>query len=133
MLLRDKVKFYAVVDTLKYLKMGGRLSSSAAILGGMLNIKPLVSIIDGEVKSPGKARGQYAAIASILEKLKEEAPDKEHPIVFGHSNSPSALQYFAECISTSTGIEPDYICEIGCVIGTHSGPGCVGVAYIPVE
>ncbi len=56
--LSNRIKFYAVVNTLKYLKMGGRLSSSAAILGGVLHIKPLVSIIDGEVRSVAKERGQ---------------------------------------------------------------------------
>lgn len=131
--LRNKIEFYAVVDTLKYLKMGGRLSSSAAILGGMLNIKPLVSLIDGEVKSPGKARGQSAAFASISGKLKEHVPDKNYPVVFGHSNDPKMMDDFIKYISESDDVAPDYICEIGCVIGTHAGPGCVGLAYIPVE
>lgn len=133
MLLRDKIEFYAVVDTLKYLKMGGRLSSSAAILGGMLNIKPLVSIIDGEVKSPEKARGQIAAFASIAEKLKERVPDRNYPILFGHSNDPKLMDDFIKYISESNNIKPDFIFEIGCVVGTHAGPGCVGLAYVPVE
>lgn len=131
--LRGKIEFYAVVDTLKYLKMGGRLSSSAAILGGMLNIKPLVSIIDGEVKSPDKARGQSAAFAMIAEKIKERAPDRNHPIVFGHSNDPKLMDDFIKYISGTVNVAPDYVCEIGCVIGTHAGPGCVGLAYVPAE
>lgn len=132
MLLRDRIRFYAAVDTLKYLKMGGRLSSSAAILGGMLNIKPLVSVIDGEVKSPGKARGQNAAFSSILEKIKEDRPDTNYPIVTGHANAPGMMDDFHRFIA-SAGIKPDYTCEIGCVIGTHSGPGCVGLAYVASE
>ncbi len=130
MSLRDRIEFYAVVDTLKYLKMGGRLSSSAAFLGGMLNIKPLVSLIDGEVKSPGKARGQSAAFAAIAEKIKENAPDKNYPIVSGHTNDPKLMDDFNAYIEKSAGVKPDHICEIGCVIGTHSGPGCVGLAYV---
>lgn len=129
MALRDRIKFYAAVDTLKYLKMGGRLSSSAAILGGMLNIKPLVSVIDGEVKSPGKARGQSAAFASILERIKQDIPDANYPIVSGHSNAPKLMDDFHAFIAPA-GVTPDYTCEIGCVIGTHAGPGCVGLAYI---
>lgn len=133
MRLRDRIEFYAVVDTLKYLKMGGRLSSSAAILGGMLNIKPLVSLIDGEVKSPDKARGQSAAFALIAEKLKEHRPDNNYPIAFGHSNDPKLMDDFIRYISGSGNVAPDHICEIGCVIGTHAGPGCVGLAYVPAE
>ncbi len=129
--LRDEINFFAVVDTLKYLKMGGRLSSSAAILGGMLHIKPLVSIVDGEVKSTGKERGHTAAFANILEKLKEQPPDNSYPIVFGHSNAPDLLKDFIASMGTAVDIKPYYVCEIGCVIGTHAGPGCTGIAYIP--
>lgn len=130
--LRDRVRFYAAVHTLKYLKMGGRLSSPAAILGGMLNIKPLVSVIDGEVKSSGKARGQNAAFAYILERINEHAPDTNYPIVSGHSNAPQMMDDFHRFIA-SAGVTPDHTCEIGCVIGTHAGPGCVGLAYIAKE
>lgn len=129
--LADRVKFYAVVNTLKYLKMGGRLSSSAAILGGVLHIKPLVSIIDGEVKSVAKERGQKAAFAWILDKLKKEAPDTQYPIVAGHSNDTEAMEEFITYITSAMNMSRPAVCEIGCVIGTHSGPGCVGLAYIP--
>lgn len=129
--LCSRVKFYAVVNTLKYLKMGGRLSSSAAILGGVLHIKPLVSIIDGEVKSVAKERGQKAAFAWILEKIKKDVPDMQYPFVLGHSNDLGLMEEFISYISPTVKATPPIICEIGCVIGTHSGPGCVGLAYIP--
>jgi len=128
--LSSRVKFYAVVDTLKYLKMGGRLSSSAAILGGVLHIKPLVSIVDGEVKSVARERGQKAAFDWILGKIKSEVPDAQYPIVAGHANAPALMEEFLAHIASSIKATP-VICEIGCVIGTHSGPGCVGLAYIP--
>ncbi len=130
-LLSSKIKFYGVVNTLKYLKMGGRLSSSAAILGGVLHIKPLVSIIDGEVKSVAKERGQKAAFSWILEKLKKDEPDMQYPFVLGHSNALKTIDEFITYITSSIEIKAPIICEIGCVIGTHSGPGCVGLAYIP--
>jgi DegV family protein with EDD domain len=131
MSLSSRVKFFAVVDTLKYLKMGGRLSSSAAILGGLLHIKPLVSIIDGEVKSVAKERGQKAAFAWILENLKKDEPDMQYPVVFGHSNVLGSMEEFISYINSNFEVKAPVICEIGCVIGTHSGPGCVGLAYIP--
>ena len=129
--LRDKMKFLAVVDTLKYLKMGGRLSSSAAILGGMLHVKPLVSVIDGEVKSVGKERGQKAAFANILETMKKNPPDTQYTTVLGHSNAPEIMQSFIDFISAEVDMEPKSVVDIGCVIGTHAGPGCVGLAYVP--
>jgi DegV family protein with EDD domain len=128
--LRGKINFFAAVDTLKYLKMGGRLTSAEAVLGGMLHVKPLVSIIDGEVKSVGKERGQNAAFDFIANQILEKAPDKKYPVIFGHSNSPDIMKRFNNYIFDKTGLKPDHICEIGCVIGTHGGPGCVGLAYI---
>jgi DegV family protein with EDD domain len=133
MFLRDRVNFFAVVNTLRYLKMGGRLSSTEAVLGGMLHVKPLISIINGEVKSTGKERGQAAAFANIAKKIIEETPDKNHTIIFGHSNAPEIMKHFISYINEKTGVKPDHTCEIGCVIGTHSGPGCVGLAYITEE
>jgi len=128
--LRDSVQFLAGVDTLKYLKMGGRLSSSAAIIGGMLQIKPLVSVTGGEVKSVGKVRGQKAVLAHLADTLKTHPPDTRYPIVFGHTLAPQLLNELYELIQ---GVElgTRYVCEIGCVIATHSGPGCIGYAYIP--
>lgn len=129
--LCNRVKFYAAVDTLKYLKMGGRLSSSAAILGGVLHIKPLISVVDGEVKSVAKERGQKAAFTWILDKIKKDVPDTQYPLVFGHANVPQSMDEFISFINPVLNVTTPVICEIGCVIGTHSGPGCVGLAYIP--
>lgn len=129
--LSTRVKFYAAVDTLKYLKMGGRLTSSAAIIGGMLHIKPLVSIVDGEVKSVAKERGQKAAFAWILKRLEDAVPDIQFPFVLGHSDAPGLMAEFKTYITSSVKTSEPIVCEIGCVIGTHSGPGCVGLAYIP--
>ena len=112
--LRDRVKFIAVVNTLKYLRMGGRLSSSAAVLGGMLHVKPLVSVIDGEVKSIGKERGQKAAFASILETLKKEPPDNNYTISFGHSNAPDLMNEFIEFLSSEVNSGQIVASEIGC-------------------
>jgi len=130
MLLRDKIKFYAVVNTLKYLKMGGRLSSSQAVIGEVLGIKPLVSVANGEVKNVGKERGQKAAFAWILNQLKENPPDKNYPVFFGHSNAPRMITDFMVFLAQSVDKNPHRVFEIGGVIGTHAGPGCVGLAYI---
>jgi DegV family protein with EDD domain len=128
--LRNSIVFYAGVDTLKYLKMGGRLSSSAAVIGGMLHIKPLVSIVDGEVKAAGKVRGQKAVLTHLADILKNNPPDTRYPLVFGHTQAPALLEELLSLVS-SVPMGPTYICEIGCVIATHSGPGCIGFAYIP--
>ena len=128
--LRKRARLIAMVDTLKYLKMGGRLSTTEAVLGGMLHIKPLIAIIDGEVKSTGKERGQTAAFENIARQIKEDMPDFDHPVLFGHSNAPDIMERFETYIRETAGVRPDRVFEIGCVIGTHTGPGCVGISYI---
>ena len=128
--LRDKVQFLGAVDTLKYLKMGGRLSSPATIIGGMLHIKPLVSMINGKVESIGKARGQQGAYNEIVHLMKAAEPDPNFPFVFGHTNAPGMAKTFIDIVGKSFDVSGHRLLEIGCVIGTHAGPGCVGVGYI---
>ncbi len=129
--LKDKIKLFGVVDTLKYLKMGGRLSSSAAVIGSALNIKPIISVVNGKVESVAKARGQKAAFAWILDKVKKERPSKEFPLSFGHANAPDRMKEFIDYVSNAIDFKESIVCEIGGVIGTHTGPGCLGIAYIP--
>jgi DegV family protein with EDD domain len=127
------IKFYAIIKDLKYLKMGGRISSSTAIVGTLLGINPIVGIIDGEVKPLGKARGQKAAYKWVLSKIKEGNPDYSYAFGFAHSNAPSLMRDFIDFLSKELPIKHINTGDIGCVIGTHAGPGCVGAAYIEKE
>ena len=126
---KERVTLLAVVDTLKYLKMGGRLSSAAAMVGGILGINPLITVTGGKVESIGKARGRKAAFDLLQKRINEVPPDRSAPMAYGHSNAPEALRecmdYFKETIPPQTA----FIAHIGSVVGTHVGPGAVGVAY----
>ena len=128
--LVPRLRLLAVVDTLKYLKMGGRLSATSAAVGSLLGIKPIVSVIGGRVEAVGKARGRKAAFQMILQMLHENPPNPDYPVCFGNSNAPEALQacisYFSPHLPNRNFITGD----LGCVIGTHAGPGAVGFAYI---
>jgi len=128
--LSRRLCLIAVVSTLKYLKMGGRLSTTSALVGGLLNINPIVSIIDGKVEAIGKARGRKAAFEFILRHIQQNPPDPDYPVAFGHSNDPDALascmSYFAPYLNT----EKPLVGDIGSIVGTHAGPGAVGIAYI---
>ncbi len=128
--LSTKLKFYAVIDTLKYLKMGGRLSSSSAFLGTMLHIKPIVSIVDGSIAMFDKKKGHKAAVERIAQKIAEEKPDTGYRIVFGDTNAPNVTQMLKDGVSAVVDIKNSETVKIGTVVGTHGGPGCVGVAYI---
>lgn len=131
--LTKRLRLLAVVDTLKYLKMGGRISSATAFVGGILGINPLIAIKDGKVESIGRARGKKSGMDQILEKIRIEPIDTAYPASFGHSNTPEDLR---ECISFFTrnlNIPQYFTGDIGITVGTHIGPGAVGISYIAKE
>lgn len=129
--LREKVRLYAVVDTLKYLKMGGRISAATAVVGGVLGITPIIALKDGKVESAGKTRGRKAGVQWIREQANSEELDFSRPLALGHTDCVEALDAVAEEFSD---LVPKFAsvfsCEIGAVVGTHAGPGAAGVAYV---
>ena len=131
--LAKRLRFYAVVGTLKYLKMGGRISGTAAVVGGMLGITPILNIRDGVVEAAAKSRGRKAAYQWMEKQLQAEPADASLPVSFGHSDSPEIMAeceaYFRERIPDMEALESD----IGSVVGTHAGPGCAGIAYFVKE
>ena len=131
--LVPRVKLLAFISTLKYLKMGGRISASTAVLGGMLNISPVVSVIDGEVKSIGKIRGTQKGYQSTLDYVKHYPIDKNYPVMFGHAECLATMETYRDKCVEALGIEEYDWGEVGTVIGTYSGPGCYGLAYIVQE
>lgn len=128
--LSTRTRLVAAVDTLKYLKMGGRLSAASAVVGSLLNISPIVSVVNGKVQAIGKARGRKAAFRFMLRELQNDRRDEDYPVSFGHSHAPERLmecmEFFAPHVDTACAV----IGNIGCIVGTHAGPGAVGIAYI---
>ena len=128
--LSGRVHLLAAVNTLKYLKMGGRISAATAVVGGMLGISPIIAVQNGVVDSVGKSRGRKNAFQWIAKRIREEEPmDTDHMILFGHTNAPDALEECrAACaeLMDLSGVENS---PIGAVVGTHAGPGAAGIAY----
>lgn len=131
--LVKRVRLYAVVDTLKYLKMSGRISTTTAFVGGLLGINPIIAITGGKVVSIGKTRGLKAGLKFIYDQVAADPPDMDYIVAFGHSNAPEALRetvgYFTEGFHITNYFEED----IGLIVGTHVGPGAAGIAYISKE
>ncbi len=123
----------ALLDTLEYLKRGGRLSSTAAFVGGLLSIKPVITIRDGEVILLGKARGSRNGNNLLIEEIgKTTGIDFDRPYLLAYSGlSDDLLQkYIVDSRSLWEGRTKELpITTIGGTIGTHIGPGAVGVAF----
>lgn len=130
---RQDVCLIALLDTLEYLKRGGRISKAAAMAGSLLNIKPVVTVQDGEVLVVGKARGSRQGNNLLAEKIRAcGGIDFDLPILLGYSGlSDACLQKYAEDSralwqdGTHT-LDSTLICG---VIGTHTGPGVVAAAF----
>lgn len=123
----------ALLDTLEYLKRGGRLSSTAAFVGGLLSIKPVIAVRDGEVALLGKARGSKNGNNLLMEEIgKTSGIDFDRPYLLAYSGlSDDLLQkYIADSRSLWEGRTAELpITTIGGTIGTHVGPGAVGVTF----
>lgn len=135
--VKGKIKLMALLDTLQYLKKGGRISSAAAFAGELLSIKPVISITDGEVILVGKALGSRKG-ANLLTKLIENAGgiDFDMPFAAAYSGLSDALlrKYLedSKCIwEGHTDSVPLYL--IGSTIGTHAGPGAIAVAFFGIK
>ena len=130
---KNKIIVIALVDTLEYLKKGGRISSTVAVVGGMLNIKPVVSIEKGEINILGKARGSKMGNNLLIEEIeKAGGVDFEKPVLLGFTGISDAL--LLKYIEDSKHIWVGNLNEIryetvGSVIGTHAGPDTVAVAF----
>lgn len=134
---REKVRVLAMLDTLEYLKKGGRISAAAAIAGGLLNIKPVVAIADGGIKVLGKARGSRQGNNLLVQEIaKAGGVDFEKPVLLGYTGLSDAL--LKKYISDSASLWQEHVDSlnvsvIGSVVGTHAGPGAVGVAFFAAE
>jgi DegV family protein with EDD domain len=131
--LAKRVRLYAVIDTLKYLKMGGRLSATSAMIGSILGIHPIVKVQDGKVSAIGKSRSLKSGLAKLQECMEREPADFAYGFAYGHSNSEERLHKCMDYLKPYVGTDDIIIRNIGSVVGTHAGPGVVGIAYIAKE
>ena len=134
---REKVRLLALLDTLEYLKKGGRISSAVAFAGGLLNIKPVIAVADGEVKMLGKARGSKQGNNLLVQEIdKAGGVDFEKPLLLGYTGLSDALlqKYIVDSAALWQGkVEQLPVSIVGSVVGTHAGPGAVAVAFFAAE
>ena len=130
---RQNIRLVALVDTLEYLKKGGRISKTVALAGSLLSIKPVLTIEDGEIKMLGKARGSRQGNNLLVQEIeKAGGVDFTKPLMLGYTGISDAL--LRKYIQDSDALWKDYrdelpVSTIGSVVGTHAGPGAIAVAF----
>ncbi len=130
---KSKLKIIAMVGTLEYLKKGGRISSTVAFAGELFSIKPVIGIVDGEVKMLGKAMGSKKA-NNLLNKLVQESTGIDFTLPLGVLWSGMGTEILDKYIIDSASLWEGHVenipkYQLGATIGTHVGPGAIGFAF----
>ena len=129
---REEIGLVAMVDTLEYLKKGGRISGAAAFAGGVLNIKPVLTCRDGVLAVIGKARGSKKANNLLAEQIRQDNVDFSMPLLLGYTGLSDEM--LRQYIQDSRYLWEGHVAglervQLSSVVGTHAGPGAVVVAY----
>lgn len=130
---KEKVVLIALVATLDNLKKSGRISKTMAIAGGVLNIKPILSLTDGKIKMIGAARGLKMGHKLLVKEIEEfGGVDFSKPVLFGYTGISD--ESVRNCIETCKNVWYDNVKDahyvsVGSVIGTHAGPGAIAMAF----
>jgi DegV family protein with EDD domain len=118
----------ALLDTLRYLEMGGRIGRAQALLGTVLDLKPILSLAEGRVVPLDRVRTRAKAIPRLVERLRQDLPVERLAVM--HAQAPEdAERIRGQLAAELPDVEVD-VGELGAVLGTHVGPGTVGLAYI---
>lgn len=129
---RENMKLYFAVDTLEYLQKNGRIGKARALLGGLLNVKPLLSMAGGEIVPLEQVRGRAKVLERMLQ-LMEKDLGRSHPLKVAvvHAAIEKEGQRLLERIQSHFNVQEGMVASIGSVIGTHTGPGLLGIMVAP--
>ena len=122
-----KTNVYVAMDTMEFLKRGGRIGKARAMLGSILNIKPIITTDNGEIVPHSRARTIKKAISSMINDMGDKNQIVEVAVL--HSTTPDLAKDVLTQIDAQNLNNPGTITEIGPVVGTHAGPGCLAIAY----
>lgn len=127
-----KIAHWFTVDNLMFLKRGGRISASTAIVGSVLSIKPVMHMDDeGHLVKTGIARGRKASIRALVAEMEKTAIDPVNQTVFiSHGDCVEDAEFLAALIREKTGVKDIIIGYVGPVIGAHSGPGTLALFFV---
>ena len=129
---KQNMAHWFTVDDLMFLKRGGRISAATAVLGTMLNIKPLLHVDEnGKLVSVAKCRGRKNALDTLVKKLEQDGlPGKNETVFISHGDCLEDAQYVAQRVQERCGVKTVIIDYVGAVIGSHAGPGTVAFFYL---
>jgi DegV family protein with EDD domain len=131
--IRRNLTIVLMVDSLDYLKRGGRIGAASAYLGMLLQAKPILAVVDGQIKPLGRVRTIRKAIDRLVAELSAGLPGPHHPVQAGvmHAANSAAMQRLIDKMQGQFNISRLFTAEFGPVIGAHLGPGALGAGICP--
>ena len=129
--LKGRIRILGVVDSLKHLHKGGRLPAAVALVGGALGIKPVLSVMDGEIRLADTARGRPGALVALFKQIdKLGGIDPQYGYVLLYSDEKSTVAPIHRYLHDNLHLTGGRVAQLGAVIGTHIGPGCAALGFV---
>ena len=129
--LKGRIRILGIVDSLKHLHKGGRLPAAVALVGGALGIKPVLSVIDGEIKLADTARGRPGAMVALFKQIdKLGGVDERYGYVLRYSDQKTITAPIHRYMHENLHLTGGRVARLGAAIGTHIGPGCAALVFV---
>ncbi len=126
-----RVRTYGALDTLKFLRKGGRIPKTAELIGSALGVKPIVQLKDGNIEMCGKARGSAGAITGLINQVEKNPEfDPSFPVFFGYTYTTEKAKKLSRIATVKYHLENTETFAVGPIIGTHIGPGACAISYV---
>lgn len=131
--MQNNIEVYFAVDTLEYLQRGGRIGKAQAFLGTLLNVKPILTIKEGLVSPYEKVRGKNKSLDRIIKIMQEKFGERKLQCYLVHGDDPEGLARLKEKVVASLNCAEIFEGRLGPVVGTHVGPGVLGLVCLPLQ
>jgi DegV family protein with EDD domain len=128
---RREVKLWFALDTLEFLKRGGRIGAAGALIGATLRVKPILTIANGQISPVERVRTSERAFERLVDYARQRHSSGADGWVVQHTRSPEVAERLVHECREVFGTEPVFVSEIGAVVGAHTGPGLIGLAALP--
>lgn len=128
--LKKRVTVCGMLDTLTYLRKGGRIPAALAVVGNMLHIKPVIELKDKTLTMLGKARGRSGGMQYLWKEFESYDIDRGEPVYFGYTSDREIGEKFMMDTVEKYGLKNYKLYPVGGIIGTHVGPACVAISFV---
>jgi DegV family protein with EDD domain len=131
--MRPKMEILLLVDTLEYLQRGGRIGGAQAFLGGLLNIKPILHVVEGRIEPLERVRSRRKAMERLAELGAEIVDGKPCQISVGHAEAAEDARQLTAMAKAKMNVVEEFTSDLGPVVATHTGPGVLGFVLYPLD